>query len=77
MFSSSRNFNILSVSISTGLQVLQGVLVGFLWLMMKNRIQNYTTTQMTKSFLLKFSAYKVNISETDLPKVVLEIIFKN
>lgn len=43
----------------------------------KQRIQNYTAMQMTKSFLLKFSAYKVHISETDLPKVVPEMIFKN
>lgn len=43
----------------------------------KQRIQNCTAMQMTKSFLLKFSAYKVHISETDLPKVVPEMIFKN
>lgn len=39
--------------------------------MMKNRIQNYTNTQMIALLLLSFQPTK-----TDLPKVVLRIIKK-
>lgn len=54
MFGSRLNFNILAVSVSTGLSFLGG----FVGLMMKSRIKNSTTTQMTKSRLLRFQALK-------------------